>query len=239
MKKLFAASLLCFVCASLIIPVHASVTVEGLIEENIHVVFAIENINSTLYEKILEQKIFNASTIPQAVETYLRQRNLENIIVDYDPTKEIFNNSTRSIQIEFSLGGSDIIDSTLTPAATTKTYNVKTEWRKVQVNLTNDFSLDFAGYFQTPVSEWQIVNHTINEEMHPTYVYNYTNPTAFDPLCRFVLPAKATNIHATTDTIFFELPIPFEDSLLSSPLLVLGVLIIANIVLVVYRKVRK
>jgi len=239
MKKFVAINLLYLIFLSLIPPIHASVTVQGLIDQNIRVVYAIENINSTLYEKILEQKIFNASTIPQAVETHLKEQNLENVKLDYDPTREIFNNSTRLIQIEFSLGGSDIIDSTLTPAAITKTYNVKTEWRKVQVNLTNDFSLDFAEYFQTPVSEWQIVNHTINGEMHPTYVYNYTDPTAFDPLCRFVLPAKATNIHATKDTIIFELPIPFEDSLISSPLLVLGVLIIANIVLIVYRKIRR
>jgi len=239
MKKMVAINLFCFIFFSLVTPIYASVTVQGIVEQNIHVTYTIENINATSYEKILEQKIFNVSTIPQVVETYLKQRNLENIIVDYDSTKEIFNNSTRSIQIEFSLGGSDIIDSTLTPAAITKTYNVKTEWRKVLVNLTNDFSLDFAEYFETPVSEWQIVNHTINGEMHPTYVYNYTDTAAFDPLCRFVLPAKATNIHATKDTIIFELPIPLEDNLISSPFLVLGVLIIANIFLIVYRKVRR
>jgi len=239
MKKLVTINFLCLIFLFLIPPIHASATVEGLIDQNINVTYAIENINSTLYEKILEQRIFNASTIPEAVKEYLEERNLENIIVNYDPTMAIFNNSTRSIQIKFSLGGSDIIDSTLTPAATTKTYNVKTEWRKVYVNLTNDFSLDFARYFQTPVSEWQIVNHTINEEIHATYVYNYTDPTVFDPVCRFVLPAKATNIHATTDTIIFELPIPFEDSLISSPFLVLGVLIIVNIVLIVYRKIRR
>jgi len=243
MKKLFAVNLLCFVCVSLIIPVHASVTVEGSIEENIHVVFAIENINSTLYEKILEQKIFNNLTIPQAIEAYFEEGNLGNATLDYDPTKEIFNNSTRSIRVDFYLSGSDIIDSTFSPAAMTETYNVKTEWRKVHVNLTNDFSLDFAEYFQNPVDEWQIVNYTINEEVHPTYLYNYTATTTFDPLCRFVLPIRATNVHAVTDTIFFELPVelpvPFEDKLINSPFLVLGVLIIANIVLIAYRKIRR
>ena len=243
MKRLAAVSLLCFVCVSLIIPVHASVTVEGLIEENIHVVFAIENINSTLYEKILEQKIFNNSTIPQAIETYFEAENLENARLDYDPTKEIFNNSTKSIRIEFYLSGSDIIDSTFSPTAMTETYNVKTEWRKVQVNLTDNFSLDFAEFFQNPVNEWQIISYTINGEVHPTYLYNYTALTTFDPLCRFVLPTRAANVHAITDTIFFELPVevpvPFEDKLLNSPLLVLGVLIIVNIAMIAYRRIRR
>ena len=237
MKKFVAINLLYLIFLSLIPPIHASVTVQGLIDQNIRVVYAIENINSTLYEKILEQKIFNVSTIPQAIETYLKEQNLESIELDYDRTKDIFNNSTKSIQVEFYLSGSDILSSNRT--AMTKTYNVKTEWRKVHVNLTNDFSLDFARYFQTPVSEWQIINHTINAEIHSTYVYNYTDTTTFDPLCRFVLPAKATNIHALKDTIIFELPIPFEDSLISSPFLVLGVLIIVNIVLIVYRKIRR
>lgn len=241
MKKLVAANLLCFIFVSLITPVHASVTVEGLIRQDIRVVYAIENINSTLYEKILEQKIFGISTIPQAIERYFEEQNLENVEVDYDPTREIFNNATKSIQVEFYLSGSDILDSTPNLAAMTKTYNVETEWRKVHVNLTDDFSLDFAEYFQEPVSarEWQLINYTINGEVYPTYIYNNTEPTTFDPLCRFVLPAKATNIHAIKDTIIFELPVSLEDNLINSPFLVLGVLVIVNIALFAYRKIRR
>jgi len=220
-------------------PIQASVTVEGLIGQDIYVVYTIEGMNTTLYDEILEQRIFNVSTIPQAIEKYLEGHNLENARVDYDSTREIFNNSTRSIQVEFYLSGSDIIDITSNPTAMTKTYNVETEWRKVQVNLTHDFSLDFAQYFQNPVSEWRITNFTMDGEVHPTYVYNYTDPIAFDPLCRFVLPTEATNVHAIKDTIIFELPLPPEDNLISSPLLVLGVLIIVNIALFAYRKIRK
>ena len=239
MKKMVAANLLCLIFFSLITPIHASVTVEGLIEQNIHVVYAIENINSTLYEKILEQKIFNNSVIPKMIETYFEEQNLEDVKLDYDLTKEIFNNFTKSIQVEFYLSGSDILDSTFNPAAMTNTYNVETEWRKIHVNLTDDFSLDFAGYFQKQISEWQITNYTINGEIHPTYFYNYTHLTTFDPTCRFVLPARATNIHATKDTIIFELPIPFEDNLINSPFLVLVLLIIVNITLIAYRKIRR
>lgn len=239
MKKLVAVNLLCFIFVSLITPIHASVTVEGLIGQNIHVVYAIENINSTLYDRIQEQKIFDISTIPQAIETYFEEQNLENAKLDYDSTKEIFNNSTNSIHVELYLSGSDILDSTPNPAAMTKTYNVKTEWRNVHVNLTDDFSLDLAEYFQKPVSEWQLINYTINGEVYPTYVYNYTEPVTFDPLCHFVLPAKATNIHAIKDTIIFELPVSLEDNLINSPFLVLGVLIIVNIALFAYRKIRR
>lgn len=239
MKKIVAINLLCFIFFSLITPIYASVTVEGLIEQDIHVVYAIENINSTLYERILEQKIFKASTIPRAIETYFEEQNLEEVTLDYDLTQEIFNNSTKSLRVEFYLSGSDILDSTVDQAAWTKTYNVETEWRKVHVNLTDDFSLDFAEYFQEPVSEWQFINYTINGEVHPTYIYDYTDPTTFDPLCRFVLPTKATNIHATQDTIIFELPLPLEDNLINSPFLVLGVLVIVNIALIAYRKIKR
>ena len=239
MKKLIAINLLWFIFFSLIMPIHASVTVEGLIEQNIHVIYTIGNINSTLYEKILEQKIFSVLTIPQAIETYFEEQNLDDVKLDYDPTKEIFNNSTKSIRVEFYLSGSDILDSTTNPAVMTETYNVETGWRKIHVNLTDDFSLDFAEYFQISVSEWQIVDYTINEEVHPTYLYNYTTPTTFDPLCRFVLPTRANNVHATKDTIIFELPISLGDILINSPFLVLGVLIIANIVLIAYRKIRR
>jgi len=239
MKKLVATCLLWLVFVSLVTPIRASVTVEGLIGQDIYVVYTIEGMNSTLYDEILEQRIFNVSTIPQAIEKYLEGHNLENARVDYDPTREIFNNSTRSIQVEFYLSGSDIIDITFNPTAMTKTYNAETEWRKVQINLTHDFSLNFAQYFQNPVSEWRITNFTMDGEVHPTYVYNYTDPIAFDPLCRFVLPTEATNVHAIKDTIIFELPLPPEDNLISSPLLVLGVLIIVNIALFAYRKIRK
>ena len=239
MKKMVAASLLCFIFFFLITPIYASVTVEGLIEQDIHVVYAIENIYSTLYERILEQKIFKASTIPTAIETYLEEQNLDEVTLDYDLTQEIFNNSTKSIRVEFYLSGSDILDSTVDRAAWAKTYNVETEWRKVHVNLTDDFSLNFAEYFQEPVSEWQFINYTINGAVHPSYLYNYPDSTTLDPLCRFALPTKATNIHATQDTIIFELPLPLEDNLINSPFLVLGVLVIINTVLIAYRKIRR
>ena len=239
MRKLVAVNLLYFVFFSLITPIHASATVEGLVEQNIHVVYTIKNINSTLYDEILEQRIFNTLTIPRAIETYFEEQNLENVELDHDSTREIFNNSTRSIQVEFYLSGSDVFDSTVDRSAWTKTYNVETAWRKVHVNLTDDFSLDFAGYFQKPVSEWELVNYTVNGEVRPTYSYNFVDTTTFDPLCRFVLPAKATNIRATQNTIIFELPLPLEDNLINSPFLILGVLIAVNIVLVAYRKIRK
>ena len=52
------------------IPVQASLNVEGTLGEKMYVTFAIEEINSTLYQDILEKKIFNSSTIPQAISNY-------------------------------------------------------------------------------------------------------------------------------------------------------------------------
>lgn len=239
MKISVTMTLLGLIFFSLIVPIHASITVEGVLEQTIQVIYAIENINSTLYEEILEQGIFTNLTIPHAIETYFGEQNLENAEVDYDPAKQIFTNSTKSIHVELYLSGSDITDSTFNPAAMTKTYNVETGWRKIQVNLTDGVALNFAQYFGKSVSEWEITNYTINGEPHPTYFYDSADSAMFDPLCRFVLPANAIDIHAIKDTIIFELPIPLEDNLINSPFLVLGVLIIVNIALVAYRKMRR
>jgi hypothetical protein len=79
----------------------------------------------------------------------------------------------------------------------------------------------------------------LNGRVHPAYYYNSTDSTLLDPLCYFILPAEATNIRAVKDAIMFDLPPSFEDSLLNSPFLILGALIVVNIAFIVYRKVRK
>ena len=231
------ASLIFVLFAALITSVHASVTIQAVIDQSIHVVFSFENINSTIYADIKQHKpSFDHSTIPQIIVNNLKERNLTHVV--YHDSKLAFDELNNSMHATFYLSGSDILNFTL--AAMTRTYRVRTDWRKFHVNLTDRLSLNFTEYFGTPIAQWQRINYTDPENrIHPAYFYNYTGPSQFDPLCYFILPTTATNVRAIEDTIIFEAPAPLGDILLNSPFLILGVLIVVNIAAFVYRRMRK
>ncbi|MDH5664024.1 MAG: hypothetical protein OEY90_06125 [Candidatus Bathyarchaeota archaeon] len=238
MKKIVCAHLLFFLLmVTFITSVHASVTVQAIIDQDIHVAFDLENINSTIYWTIKNGNLINTSTIPNIILKKLKQQNLTHVDVYTQPV--VFNNSTSSIYVAFSLTGSDILNFTVNTKAMTKTYHVRTEWRKFQVNLTNGFSLNFNEYFGEPVERWQRINYTLNAKTHPAYYHNFTDSNTIDPACYFILPAAATNVQVTGDILTFELPLSFGDSLLNSPFLILGALIVVNIAFFLYRRVKK
>ena len=238
MKKIVCAHLLFFLLmVTFITSVHASVTVQAIIDQDIHVAFDLENINSTIYWTIKNGNLINTSTIPNIILKKLKQQNLTHVDVYTQPV--VFNNSTSSIYVAFSLTGSDILNFTVNTKAMTKTYHVRTEWRKFQVNLTNGFSLNFNEYFGEPVERWQRINYTLNAKTHPAYYHNFTDSNTIDPACYFILPAAATNVQVTGDILTFELPLSFGDSLLNSPFLILGALIVVIIAFFLYRRVKK
>jgi hypothetical protein len=119
-----------------------------------------------------------------------------------------------------------------------RTYYLRTDWRKFQLNLTDEISLDFNKYFGITMDQWQKINYTLNGKVHPAYYHNFTDQN-IDAFCYFILPAEATNVQAVGNIIIFELPPSFEDSLLNSPLLILGALIVVVVASSLYRKVRK
>lgn len=237
MRELTATSLLLALLVSLVTPAYASVSIQATIDQNIHVVFDFQNINSTIYNEAIQQQLFNASTIPRAIKENLEQRDLKNAECIYDPTQEIFDDSTRSIRVEFLLVGSDIIRVTISKTIMNKIYNVRTDWRKFHVNLTDNYALDFDEYFGKPIAEWEFENKTTPAR----YYYNHTSSIEFDPICYFILPSRADNPHIAEDmdTIVFELPLSIGESLLNSPFLILVALIIVNVVAVLYRKIRR
>jgi len=235
-KKLIVACLLFTLFITIIPPDHASLTIQATIDQSIHVAFDLENINSTLYEEVRREPLLNRSTIPQTIVDNLKQRNLTRVA--YHDSELVFNDLNKSVHATFYLSGSDILNFTLT--AMTRTYRVRTDWRKFHVNITDRLSLNFTEYFGTPIADWQRINYTDPENrIHPAYFYNYTGPSPSDPLCYFILPTTATNVRTIEDTITFEAPAPLEDTLLNSPFLILGVLIVVNIAALAYRRVRK
>jgi len=237
MRGLTATSILLVLLVTLVTPVYASVTIQATIDQNIHVVFDFQNINSTIYDEAIQQQLFNASTIPRAIEENFEQRDQKSAECMYDPTQAIFDDSTRSIHVEFLLFGSGIISVAFSKTTMNKIYSVRTDWRKFHANLTDNYVLDFNQYFGKPIAEWEFENKTTPAR----YYYNHTSSIEFDPICHFILPSRAINPHVAEDmdTIVFELPLPLGESLLSSPFLVLVALIIVNVVAVLYRKIRK
>lgn len=234
MKKLATTHLLLVLLVTLIAPVHASVKMQATIGQNIRAVFIFENINSTIYNETKQnEQIFNVTTIPIAIVKNLEQQDLTRVRWGYDPEQQIFDDSTNSMRIEFYLAGSDIINFKFNRTTMNRIYSVQTGWRKFHVNLTHSFSLDFAKYFDTPVANWTY------SDSEKAYYYESAELESFDPSCKFVLPAKATNVHAIEDTIIFEVPPLLEDILLNSPFLILGALIIVIIVAFLYRRLRK
>jgi len=236
MKKLVCVHLLfLLLIVTFITSVHASVTVQAIIGQDIHVTFNLENINSTIYWTIKNEQMITELTIPNIILDNIEQQQ-----VDIYTQPIVFNDPpTSSIYIAFSLTGSDILNFTVNTKAMTKTYHVRTDWRKFQVSLTNGFSLNFTEYFGKTVDEWQRINYTLNTKTHPAYYYNFTDSDTFDPTCYFVLPVAATHVQVVGDIISFELPLSFGDSLLNSPFLILAALIVVNIAFFIYRKVRK
>lgn len=218
--------------------VHATVTIRAIVDQDVQVAFNLENINSTIYWTIKNEQLINKSTIPNIIIDNLRQQNLTQLDV-YNQQLDFNDPPTSSIYITFSLTGSDILNFTVNTKSMTKIYHVRTDWRNLQLNLTNEFSLDFAEYFGEPVNAWETISYTLNEETRPTYYYNFTNSGTFDPVCYFVLPAAATDVQAVGDVIIFEIPLSFGDSLLNSPFLILIVLIVSNMAFFLYRKVKK
>lgn len=239
MKRLIASYSLIVLLAAVVMSVHASITIETVVDEDLHVVFDMESIDPAIYNETVQQGLFDVSTIPAAINANFEQQNLTNARCNYDSAQEIFTDSTNSIRVEFYLTGLDILDSTIDADTRTKVYSVRTEWRKFQITLTNETSLDFANYFAAPVAQWNKVSYPLDGKSHPAYFYNSTIPSLIDPSFYFILPEKATNVNAVGDTITFEAPLSFEEIFLNSPFLILAVLLVVIAIVFIYRRIRK
>ena len=229
MKKLIILCILFILVTTSTVLASSSITVETTINESIHVTFEFAGIEPQLYSEIKNQG-FNISTIPNAVEGKFEQQNLKNAEIIYDLNQEIFDDGTHSVYVSFLLAGSDIISYTLDKTDMARTFLVKADWRKFEIGFTQNFSLNLEEHFGAPLTGWQQVNHTFEKS---------TETDSIEMLFRFILPEKAFDVQAEEDTIIFKVPLVFEDTLLNSPFLILGAVIIANIIVVVYRKARK
>jgi len=213
-------------------PVYASVSVESTVGDNISIIYNFENLDETIYNEAMANDQFNSSTIPKIIVENLKEQNLTH--VNYGSQSITHDDATKTIRVSFYLNGSDIISSALNRTTMRKTYQVKTEWRNFQVNLTSSFSINFAHYFAEPVEKWQKLSQTTYSYYIETHETGFFEALSF----KFTLPATATNVQAQGDTITYEVPPNFEDTFLNSPFLILTVLILIIIVALIYRRVR-
>jgi len=192
-----------------------------------------EKANRTLHFVYSRHNIdegFNVSTIPNAIEGIFEQQGLTDARAICDLNQEIFDDDTLSVHVKFFLAGSDIISYTLNKTDMTRTFRVEAEWRKFEISFTQNFSLDFEEHFGVPLTEWRQVSHTFEKSVEEDSI---------EMSFQFILPEEAFDIQAEEDTIIFKVPPVFEDKLLNSPFLILGVIIIVIMIVVVYRRVRK
>lgn len=242
MKKIVKAHFLFIALLfALITPAYASVTMRAIIiDQDVCITFSFKNMNSSIYWTIKNRSLITNWTIPNIIFSALEQRNITHVYCYTGPKPVDFDAQTRTIIVTFCLYGSDILNFTVDTKSMRRTYSFRTDWRKFQFNVMDGISLDFNEYFGKPVEEWtRQDNYTLNGKVHSAYYYNFTGSTLLDPLCYFILPADATNVRAVGDTIIFELSPSFEDSMLNSPFLILGAIIVVIVASSLYRKVRK
>jgi hypothetical protein len=211
-----------------IVPAHGSVSITSTINDSIYVVYDIQNLNSTIYDEVKSNPQFNMSTIPMTIVNNLENQGLKQVSWGFGPQTAVsFDDATRSIHVAFYLWGSDVISSTINRTTMKRVYEIKTDWRKFQLSLTNNFSIDFTQILAKPVAEWQKTNET-------TYMHE-SQEVSF----RFILPQTATQVQANADTITFEGgSVSFWDVFINSPFLILAVLIIVVIIALIYRKIK-
>jgi len=231
MRKIACANLITILILSIVLPVNASITTEARVDDSIFITYNFENLDQTLYNQIEANTQFNITTIPETILKSMQQKDHDLISWWLGPETNIYDAANRAIQISFFLGGSDIISFTINGTTMKRTYQVKTEWRKFQVDLTGNFSVDFAEHLSKPVEEWQKTNAT-------TFYYENKQTGMLDMFFYLVLPASASSIRVQGDTIFYDTPPRFEDQLLNSPFLILGVLAVALVIVLIYRKAR-
>jgi len=221
MRKIVLASLIAVLILSAVLPVNASITTKAAVDDSLFITYDFENIDPIIYDQIKANPQFNISTIPQTIIKNLEEKN----------QKLVKWGANQAVHISFFLSGSDIISFTVNETTLKRTYQVKTEWRKFQIDLTGNFSIDFAQRLAQPVAEWQ-------KKYKTTFYYENSETGALDVFFNLVLPASAERVQVEGDTVFYDMPPRFEDQLLNSPFLILGAIAVALVIVLIYRKAR-
>lgn len=227
MNKPVFAALVIMLTVFLVVPVRAEVSVTVRVDNNLSVIYEFRNLDQSVYDDAKAR--FAADTIPKIIVANMAN---ENRTVEYGVTDATyFDDATRTIRNSFTLSGSGIISSSLNKTDLKQVYEVRTDWRRFKVDLTGSFSYDFNNYAATPVAEWQKPNATT------FYLENRATGT-LDLQFYIVLPASASEVHAVSDTISYEMPGSSVDQFLYSPFPILIGLAVVLVIVLLYRRLR-
>lgn len=213
---------------SAVIPVHAETTINVTVDNALFVTFEFKDLNQTVYNQTRTQ--FTANRIPEAIVSNLQQKN-QSVQWGLPAEPVAFDDASRTIRSSFFLSGSKIVSCSMGKTEFKRTYEVRTDWRRFEVDLSDTYSIDFALYVGTPVAEWRKLDETTfffeNAETEPEHVAFYIK-----------VPASASGVRAVGDTVFFDMPPTFEDYFLSSPFPVLAALAVVLVIILLYRRIR-
>jgi len=204
------------------------VTANVRIDDSLSVTYEFANLSQPVYEQARIE--FTPQRIAEAIVENFEKGN-QTLHWGPSPSPIEFDDNTRTVRNSFFLSGSSMVSFTLNKTTLRRIYEVKTDWRKIKVNLTSSYSVDFAQRLSKPVSEWQ-------KPTASTFFHESKETGAPDILFYISLPASALAVQAEGDTIFYEGEPYLEDQLLNSPFLILIALIVAVIIIFVYRKAR-
>jgi len=176
----------------------------------------ITNIEPEIYDEISLNKTAIATAVANAI-------NASSVDV-------VSNDTARSIEIICSLAD-ERIDQEVDMDEMLQIIRVKTEWMKFNLPLTQNVSIDFAQLLSPKASAW---NKTDNG-------YIYTSTSDFGKVTfEIVGPSSTISFYIDVDdeTVIFELPLSKSDLFISSPHVILIIVIILIFIAIVYRKLR-
>jgi len=209
-------------------PVSAEITANVRVDDSLFVTYEFADVDQAVYDQARIE--FTAERIPEAIVENLETTN-QTAQWGLGPLPLDFDDANRVVRVSFFLSGSSISSFSVNRTTLKRVYEVKTDWRKFQVNLTDSYSVDFAERLATQVAEWQKPNAT-------TFYYESKQTGAPDILFYLVVPPSAMEVRAVGDTVFYEMQPYLEDQLLGTPFLILIALVVALVIILLYRKVR-
>ena len=219
--------LLVFVVALAVSPIrlaNGEIAANVNVDESLSVTFEFKSLD----QQVFDQAQFTPEKIPGIIASNLEKKNQT---VQWGAAALEYDATSRTIRNSFYLGGSAIVSFTVNKTTLKRAYEIKTDWRKFKVNITDSFSVDFASALAAPVAEWQKTDAT-------TFYYENRNTGTLDVLFHLVLPASASGVRVQGDTVFYEAPPVLEDQFLGTPFLILIALAAALVIVLLYRKVR-
>jgi hypothetical protein len=227
MNKPVFATLFIMLTVFLVVPACAEVSVTVRSDDSLSVVYEFKNLDQSVYDEAKTR--FAADTIPRIIADNMASQNrtVQWSVVD----ATFFIDASRTIRNSFTLSGSGIISSSLNKTDLKQSYEVRTDWRKFRVDLTDSFSFDFSQNAAAPVEQWRKSNATT------FYLENRATGT-LDLQFYIVLPTSASEIQAASNTILYKMPASLLDQFLYSPFPVLAALAIALVIVLLYRRLR-